>query len=311
MNLRTHTRFERAEWAALRANVPLTLSSQDLDLLRATNEKVSLHDVEEIYLPLARLISLHVGAARGLAQVTDNFVGRPPAPRPYVIAVAGSVAVGKSTVARVLHALLSRWPDHPRVELVTTDGFLWPTACLQQRDLMLRKGFPESYDMGRMIEFLVDVVAGGRAAAPVYSHETYDVVPGAAKEVDQPDILIFEGLNVLQIGDRPEGRSAPAFSASDFFDLSIYVDADPADIEHWYVDRFFLLQRTAFQRPSSYFHHLASASSDETMRYAISLWTGINLPNLIENILPTRPRADLIIHKRGDHRVDELMLRRL
>lgn len=289
--------------------MPLTLDQQDLDRLRGANEPISLDEVEQIYLPLTRLINLHVGAARGLARVTDDFLGRPAARRPYIVAIAGSVAVGKSTTARVLRALLSRWPDHPRVDLVTTDGFLHPNAILEGRGQMGRKGFPESYDVRRMIDFLAEVRSVGRGVSPVYSHHAYDIVPGEQIVVDRPDILIFEGLNVLQIGAGP-GQHAQ-FTAADFFDLSIYIDADPADIERWYLERFLLLQQTAFQDPNAYFHRYADLGRDEAQTTAHQIWESVNLLNLTENILPSRPRADLVIRKGTGHRVDELWLRKL
>jgi type I pantothenate kinase len=311
MDVQSHSRFSRAAWSALRSSVPMTLDETELQSLRGTNEPMSLAEVEDIYLPLVRLINLHVAAARQLAQVTDAFVGRPPAHRPYVIAIAGSVAVGKSTIARVLRTLLSRWPDHPRVDLVTTDGFLWPTATLIEQGLMSRKGFPESYDVRRMIEFLAEVRSQGEAQAPVYSHQSYDIVPGAFDHVDHPDILIFEGLNVLQIGDGVLRGRAPVYTAADFFDLSIYVDAAPGDVERWYLDRFTVLQQTRMQDPASYFHHLADRSTEEVSAFARRLWREVNLPNLLENIAPTRLRADVVIHKSADHSTDELLLRRI
>lgn len=289
--------------------MPLTLDESDLARLRGANEPISLTEVEQVYLPLTRLINLHVGATRGVARVTDDFLGRPAGRRPYVVAIAGSVAVGKSTMARVLKALLSRWPDHPSVDLVTTDGFLYPTQTLEQRGLMSRKGFPESYDVRRMIQFLADVRSSGCARSPVYSHHSYDIVPGKEQVIDRPDILIFEGLNVLQIGSGHDAHHP--FTATDFFDISIYIDADPDDIERWYEERFLLLQRTAFQDPRSYFHHLAHLDRDQTLVAARDIWAKVNAPNLAENILPSRSRADVIIRKGGHHSVKELWLRRL
>jgi type I pantothenate kinase len=311
MEVNSHSTFTRESWSRLRASVPMLLDEADLAALRGTNEPMSIAEVEDVYLPLVRLINLHVSAARALATVTDDFVGRPPKQRPYVIAIAGSVGVGKSTVARLLQALLARWPDHPNVELVTTDGFLWPSAKLLEDGLMQRKGFPESYDVRRMIEFLAEVRASGEAQSPVYSHQSYDIVPGVFETIDHPDILIFEGLNVLQIGDGVSRGRAPVFTAADFFDLSIYLDAEPEDVERWYVDRFLVLQQTRMQDPDSYFHHLADAPHDAIVAFAKRLWREVNLPNLIENILPTRLRADVVVHKRGDHAADQLMLRRI
>ncbi|MES2057182.1 MAG: type I pantothenate kinase [Pseudomonadota bacterium] len=302
--------FTREEWSRLRSSVPMTLGEDQLAALRGANEPMSLAEVEAIYLPLVRLINLHVSAARGLATVTDEFVGRPPVRRPYVIAIAGSVAVGKSTIARLLQTLLSRWSEHPRVDLITTDGFLWPREKLLAEGLMERKGFPESYDVRTMIDFLARVRSTGEGRAPVYSHQSYDIVPGMSDTVDHPDILIFEGLNVLQIGDGVSRRHAPVFTPADFFDLSLYVDADPAHIERWYVDRFLVLQQTRMQDPDNYFYHLARASRKEARAYAEGLWHKVNLPNLLENILPTRNRADVVLHKDFLHAADSLWLRR-
>jgi type I pantothenate kinase len=306
----SHTHFTRADWARLRSAVPLTLDEEDLRKLRGANEPTSLNEVEEIYLPLTRLINLHVNAAHGLARVTDDFLGRPPAKRPYVVAIAGSVAVGKSTVARLLRALLSKWPDTPRVDLVTTDGFLYSNDALARRGLTERKGFPESYDVRRMIQFLSDVRSTGRGEAPVYSHHVYDVIADRVERVDSPDILIFEGLNVLQIGAGPDGARAP-FTASDFFDLSIYIDADPADIARWFAERFMLLRATAFQDPTAFFHRLAVLDEEEARGIAQRIWRDVNERNLVENILPGRARADLIIRKGAGHKVDSLWLRKL
>jgi type I pantothenate kinase len=301
-----HLVFSRAEWAALRAHTPMVLSDAELEALRGVNEPVSFADVAEIYLPLSRLLNLYVLAARRLKNVVEGaFLGRPSAPPPCIIGIAGSVAVGKSTLARVLQAVLARWPEHPRVDLVTTDGFLHPTRILEARGLMRRKGFPESYDLKRMVEFLAAVKAGEAGLlVPLYSHIAYDIVPDRFQQVERPDILIFEGLNVLQAV-----AGAPAV-ASDFFDFSIYLDAETDDIERWYVERFRLLQRTAFQNPSSYFHHykdLTPAKADETAR---SIWAQINLPNLRDNIQPTRERARLVIRKDAAHAVKEIWLRR-
>ncbi len=303
--LSRHMTFSRPEWAMLRASTPLPLSDHDLQQLHSRNEVVSLKEVSEVYLPLSRLLNLHVAAARTLVRVKDAFLGRPAGPAPYVIGIAGSVAVGKSTFARVLRALMARWPDHPRVELVTTDGFLHPNHVLEARGLMSRKGFPESYDLRRMIRFLADVKAGvGRVSAPVYSHQSYDIVAGESQVVARPDVLIFEGLNVLQ--------TAPsAIVASDFFDFSVYVDADEADIENWYIDRFLLLQRTAFQHPSSFFHRYKDMAEAEARQIAHDIWTRINLANLQENILPTRERARLVVRKQPDHAVTEVWLRQM
>ena len=311
--------FERSDWAALRSNTPMTLTEADLIALRGVNEQVSLADVEQIYLPLSRLLNLHFRSARHLDGVRDDFLGRLAGKRPYIIAIAGSVAVGKSTFARVLQALLSRWPDHPSVALVTTDGFLYPNATLEARDLMSRKGFPESYDRRRMISFLASLKAGEHdVRAPVYSHEAYDIVPGQMIDVRLPDVLIFEGLNVLQTAldssysrSRSAGAKPAGVVISDFFDFSIYVDARESHIESWYINRFLKLQQTVFQNPQSYFHHYRDLSESDASKTARKIWRDINLPNLHENIFPTRERADVILQKRADHSVDEVRLRKV
>jgi len=303
--------FGRDEWAGLRASTPLTLSQPDLDALQSVHEQLSLEDVERVYLPLSRLLNLHFRSARTLAGVKDEFLGRLVGHRPYVIGIAGSVAVGKSTFARVLQALLARWPDHPSVALVTTDGFLYPNATLLERSLMGRKGFPESYDRRRMIQFLADLKAGREEVdAPVYSHQAYDIVPGQTQSVVRPDILIFEGLNVLQTGTLESGRS-PSIIVSDFFDFSLYLDADETDIQEWYVERFLRLQRTVFQNPSSYFHHYKDLDADGARKVALGIWRDINLANLSENILPSRERANVVLRKRADHQIGEVWLRQI
>jgi len=306
-----YIRFERDEWAALRSSTPLTLSQQDLVALQGFNEKVSLTDVVEIYLPLSRLLNLHIRSARNLNGVKDEFLGRLVGARPYVIGIAGSVAVGKSTFARILQALLARWPDHPRVALVTTDGFLYPNQVLEERGLMQRKGFPESYDRRRMLQFLADIKAGlPRVSAPIYSHQAYDIVPGAAQVIEQPDILIFEGLNVLQI-DALDSLRPPAAIVSDFFDFSLYVDAAIEHIEPWYINRFLALQTSVFQDPASYFHHYKDLTEAQAREVAHTIWTNINLLNLRENILPTRERANVILRKRADHTIGDIRLRQI
>lgn len=295
----------RSEWAALRSNTPMTLSEDDLVDLRGLNEQIGQEEVEAILLPLSRLLNLHIAAARNLGRVKDAFLGQPVGRPPYIVALAGSVAVGKSTLARVLRALLARWPDHPRVDIVTTDGFLHPNHILEERGLMRRKGFPESYDLRHMIRFLRDVKAGEpEVDAPVYSHLHYDIVPDERQVVSQPNVLIFEGLNVLQAPNM-----APVV-ASDFFDFSIYLDADEGDLEDWYVERFLILQKTAFRQPSSHFHHYRDLTPAEARKTAREIWRRINLVNLRKNIFQTRQRADLVLRKRPDHSVSEIWLRR-
>jgi type I pantothenate kinase len=303
--------FERDEWAALRLSTPLTLSAEELAALQGVLEQVSLEDVVKIYLPLSRLLNLHVRSARTLSGVRDEFLGKPVGRRPYVIGIAGSVAVGKSTFARTLQALLARWPDHPSVALVTTDGFLYPNATLLERGLMHRKGFPESYDRRRMISFLADLKAGkSEVSAPVYSHQGYDIVPGQEQTISSPDILIFEGLNVLQTATLEGGR-APSIIVSDFFDTSLYLDAEEAHIQEWYLERFLKLQRSVFQNPSSYFHHYKDLSVEQAREVALGIWRDINLANLNENILPSRERANVVLRKRADQLIGEVWLRQI
>jgi type I pantothenate kinase len=305
-----YLQFDRDEWSRLRAATPLTLNEADIADLRGINDQLSLTEVEEIYLPLSRLLNLYVGATQALTQATDIFLGKPDSQVPYVIGIAGSVAVGKSTIARVLQALLSRWPDHPRVELVTTDGFLFPNRVLEERGLMARKGFPESYDQRRLLQFITDVKAGEPAvSAPVYSHLSYDIVPGEERLVRRPDIVVFEGLTILQTGDG-EGQ-APRMFVSDFLDFSIYLDAPEALLESWYVERFLTLRDTVFQRDASYFRGYGRLDDAEARATALELWQGINLPNLRQNIVPTRERARLILEKGEGHSVERVRLLKL
>jgi type I pantothenate kinase len=301
--------FSSDEWAALRADTPLTLTGEDLARLRATNDPISLDEVIAIYLPLSRLLSLYVAAAQGLFKATQRFLGaETDGKMPYLIGVAGSVAVGKSTTARVMRALLSRWPNTPKVDLVTTDGFLHSNRVLEAKGIMNRKGFPESFDAPALLRFLSDIKAGTRnVKAPVYSHLSYDIIPDDYVVVDRPDILIVEGLNVL-LPNRV-GRDIPF--VSDYFDFSIYLDADETLLERWYVNRFMRLRETAFRDPRSYFHKYADLTDDEAVAIAVGIWRDINLRNLVDHIRPTRPRASLVLTKGPSHRIEQVALRKL
>ena len=304
--------FSRDEWAHLRADTPLTLNAAEVLRLQSLNDPISLDEVIAIYLPLSRLLSLYVAATQGLFKATQRFLlAENEVKVPYIIGVAGSVAVGKSTTARLLKALLARWPNVPKVELVTTDGFLLPNSELTRLDLMERKGFPESFDTGALLRFLADIKAGKRnVTAPRYSHMVYDVVPGEETVVDRPDILIVEGLNVLQPARLPRDGTAIPF-VSDYFDFSVYLDAAEEDLHRWYVNRFLRLRHTAFRDPLSYFRKYAEVSEGEAIEIAEGLWTRINLVNLRENIVPTRQRASLILKKGASHRIETVALRRL
>jgi type I pantothenate kinase len=305
-----YRRFTRDEWAHLRADTPLTLTLDDLSRLKSVHDPISLEEVVEIYLPLSRLLALYVAATQGLFKATQRFLGAEDGKVPYIIGVAGSVSAGKSTTARVLRALLSRWPNTPKVELVTTDGFLLPNVVLEREGLMEKKGFPESYDHRALLRFLSDVKAGERhVVAPVYSHLLYDVVEGETVSVDRPDILIVEGVNVLTARPARQPRDIPF--VSDYFDFSVYLDASEEMLERWYIDRFLRLRETTFRDPNSYFRKYAALDDAEAVRVAKDIWTTINLENLRSNIAPTRPRASLILTKGADHRIEEVALRKL
>lgn len=300
--------FSRSEWASLRANTPLTLTEKDVSNLRSLNDQISLKEVEEIYLPLSRLLNLYVASMQNLNNIEDAFLGTLPSKTPFVIGIAGSVAVGKSTTARILQALLSRWPNHPNVALVTTDGFLYPNALLASKDLMTRKGFPESYNSKKLLKFVMDTKSGmPRVEAPVYSHTSYDIVPNEVQVVEDADILILEGLNVLQTGK----KNKSSVFVSDFFDFSIYLDADTTQLESWYVNRFLTLRDTVFKNPDSYFQRFAKLSDEEAIETATNIWNDINLKNLKKNILPSKERAKLILNKGDKHFVDKIRLRKL
>lgn len=309
-DLEPYLTFDAAAWSKLRANTPMTLDEQDINRLRGTNERLSIDEVERAYLPLSRLLSLYVEAAQGLAATADRFLGTEPDQVPYLIGLAGSVAVGKSTSARVLQTLLSRWPNSPRVELITTDGFLHPNAVLEERRLMGRKGFPESYDQRALLECVARLKSGQPTVeVPLYSHLVYDVIPDETKTIESADVVIVEGLNVLQTG--ASTAEGPSVFVSDYFDFSIYIDADPDVVRSWYIDRFLALRESAFADPRSYFTRYANLTDDQAVATAGEIWDAINGPNLVDNIQPTRERADLILRKSADHSVEEIRLRRI
>lgn len=301
-----YVELDRSAWAALRAATPLSLTEAELDILRGTADPTSLDEVRDVYLPLSRLLNLYVKATRQRHSAVRDFLGEADRPVPFIIGVAGSVAVGKSTTARLLRTLLAQWQDHLSVELVSTDNFLYPNAVLQERGIMNRKGFPESYDRRALVRFVSEMKAGAaQKSIPVYSHLAYDILPGQRQTVHRPDILIVEGINVLQ--PPPTGRLAVA----DFFDFSIYVDARAENIRSWYLDRFLTLRRTAFEDPRSYFHSMAtSVGEDEAVEFALNTWRTVNEVNLVENIIPTRARATLVLYKGADHRVRRVRLRK-
>lgn len=299
--------LDRADWSELAESTTLPLKETEIVQLRGLGDPLDMREVEEVYLPLSRLLNLYVAGTKQLHRVTNEFLGERAQSTPFVIGVAGSVAVGKSTIARLLRELLSRWEDTPRVELVTTDGFLLPNVELERRGLMERKGFPESYDRRALLRFVTEVKSGAaEVRAPFYSHLSYDIVPGAQIVVRQPDVLIVEGLNVLQ----PAG-GGNRLAVSDLFDFSVYVDARTRDIANWYEERFLKLQRGAFANPKSYFHRYSSLTEEEARARASMIWTSINEPNLVQNIRPTRSRAKLVLRKDADHTVSSVLLRKL
>lgn len=303
-------RFTKDQWATYRAGEPMTLTVEDITRLKTLNDPISFAEAEAIYLPLARLLSLHVEAVQALHRASTKFLGVNDVKVPFIIGVAGSVAVGKSTTARILAALLRRWPSSPKVDLVTTDGFLHSNRVLEERGIMDRKGFPESYDRARFVGFLSDIKSGKpKVQVPVYSHLFYDLVADEFVTVDRPDILIVEGLNILQPGVLPK-TGDPIVFASDFIDFSIYMDADEADLRDWFMERFQRLRQTAFTDPKSFFHRFSQMSNEEATAFGLWAWDAINLPNLRDNILPTRSRADLILKKGGTHAIEEVALRR-
>jgi type I pantothenate kinase len=306
-----YEKFNREQWSKLRANMPMEISGEDLDSLRGLNDPVSLDEVEAIYLPLGRLLNIHIAMASGLVRVKDSFLGRPSHRPTYIIAVTGSVAVGKSTFSRVLAEVLSRWADHPAVELVTTDGFLYPNKVLKEHGLMERKGFPESYDLRKMLDFMIGLRQGlPMLKVPVYSHDDYDIVENEFLEIRRPEILILEGLNLLQL-TLLGGMRTPKIFASDMIDFSIYVDAEESNIRQWYLERFLLLKQTAFRNPRSFFHRFADVSDEEARAFATDVWERINLVNLVSNVAPTRERAQVVMQKGVNHRVQEVWLRRV
>ena len=309
--LAPYHRFTKQQWSDLRADEPMTLTREDVSRLRTLSDPISLEEAEEIYLPLTRLLSFYVEAIKGLHNVSTRFLETPDQKVPFIIGVAGSVAVGKSTTARILQALLQRWPSSPKVDLVTTDGFLHSNAVLDERGIMERKGFPESYDRARFVQFLADIKSGkANVKVPVYSHLVYDVVAGSEITIDRPDILIVEGLNILQPGELPR-TGKPILFASDFIDFSIYIDADNDDLEDWFMERFFRLRETAFKDPTSFFRRFAEMSEAEAGQFGRMVWRTINLPNLLDNVLPTRGRADLILKKGKSHTIEDVQLRRV
>ncbi len=303
--------FSREEWRSLRDSTPLTITKRELDKIRGINENISLSEVEDIYLPLSRLLNLYFIGSRELRRARSNFLGKSSEPVPFIIGIAGSVAVGKSTISRLLKTLISAWPEHPSVELIPTDGFLYPNSILEEKNLMDKKGFPESYDLPKLISFLYKIKSGeSNLKIPVYSHIIYDIIPGKYHHIGNSDIILLEGLNVLQTKTTKK-KNTPEMMVSDFFDFSIYIDADERYIRRWYIDRFKVLQKTAFTKKESYFRRYSTLSDSEAEIVAGNIWDTINYVNLKQNIEPTKYHSDLILLKRKDHSIDRVMMRKI
>lgn len=307
-----YLKISRSDWALLRQDAQVNIMEKEVQRLQGLNDPLTMNEIVEVYLPLCRLLDMYTSSTQKLYETTQKFLRNPYGKVPYVIGIAGSVAVGKSTTARVLQALLARWPHRPKVELVTTDGFLYPNEVLQQRGLMNRKGFPESYDVKALIRCLMEIKSGKpKVSVPLYSHLYYDILPGQEQILEEPDIVIVEGLNVLQVPEQDKRKKESRLFVSDFFDFSIYVDAKEYEIERWYIERFQSLQKTAFREPDSFFRRYADLSTEETVNIARGIWRDINEQNLRDNILPTRYRAKLILEKGANHFVETIRLRKL